>query len=427
VGRTLLLADDSITIQKIVALTFAEEGIEVIAVSDGAQALEKLEETSPDIVLADVFMPHLSGYQVCEHIKQTERFSHIPVLLMVGSFEPFDEAEARRVGADDILSKPFQSIRTLMDKVGVLLGREPSAPTSEEPTLSTIPEAAVDAAPFAETVSDFETRTESPADADEADTQELPPPEVVLPPEEPMSMDEIRLTTADTQRLSMETKGQLEHLQAVEVPVVQTLLEAEKMPTNLDAEVNTAGPYSFDDGLLEVEGYDSAGFDYYDEIVLDIDFDAAPPAVASAMVADAPQMTTSAAVENKLDTPASSPAFSPAAETGAQDIALEPETASREDLGVAEPVDESVSGVGATLPAGAAALLSADSAPAPGMSPAGLITLDQLAPEVVDAIARRVVEQMSEKAVQEIAWEVVPQLSELMIKRRLEEEETKSR
>jgi CheY-like chemotaxis protein len=120
-GRKLLLADDSATIQKVVDLTFSDEGLEVITVSDGQQAIEKLEEVSPDIVLADVFMPGLNGYEVCEYIKRNERFRHIPVMLLVGSFEPFDEAEARRVGADDYLTKPFQSIRTLIGKVGNLL------------------------------------------------------------------------------------------------------------------------------------------------------------------------------------------------------------------------------------------------------------------------------------------------------------------
>src|ERR1051325_8419609 len=120
-GRKLLLADDSATIQKVVDLTFSDEGLEVITVGDGQQAIEKLDEVMPDIVLADVFMPGLNGYQVCEYIKRTERFQHIPVMLLVGSFEPFDEAEARRVGADDYLTKPFQSIRSLIGKVGNLL------------------------------------------------------------------------------------------------------------------------------------------------------------------------------------------------------------------------------------------------------------------------------------------------------------------
>jgi len=121
-GRKLLLADDSLTIQKVVSLTFTDEEMEVVTVGSGAQAIEKLNETLPDIVLADVFMPEPNGYQLCEHIKGHERTRHIPVMLLVGTFEPFNEAEARRVGADDVLTKPFQSIRDLMNKVGGLLG-----------------------------------------------------------------------------------------------------------------------------------------------------------------------------------------------------------------------------------------------------------------------------------------------------------------
>jgi CheY-like chemotaxis protein len=119
--RKLLLADDSITIQKVVNLTFADEGIEVITVSDGNEAIEKIAEFKPDLVMADVNMPGLSGYQICEMIKRDEKTRQIPVILLVGSFEPFDEAEAGRVGANDFLTKPFQSIRQLVNKVTNLL------------------------------------------------------------------------------------------------------------------------------------------------------------------------------------------------------------------------------------------------------------------------------------------------------------------
>ena len=65
-------------------------------------------------------MPQVNGYELCEYIKQNEKLKHIPVMLLVGSFEPFNESEARRVGADDTLTKPFQSIRRLLEKVGLL-------------------------------------------------------------------------------------------------------------------------------------------------------------------------------------------------------------------------------------------------------------------------------------------------------------------
>jgi len=121
-GRKLLLADDSLTIQKVVSLTFNDEGMKVTTTGSGAEALEKLDGSLPDIVLADVFMPEPNGYELCERIKRDERTRHIPVLLLVGTFEPFNEAEARRVGADEVLTKPFQSIRDLVNKVGGLLG-----------------------------------------------------------------------------------------------------------------------------------------------------------------------------------------------------------------------------------------------------------------------------------------------------------------
>lgn len=119
--RKLLLADDSVTIQKVVNLTFADEDFEVITVSDGDAAMAKFVEFVPDLVLVDVNMPGADGYKICEMIKQDDETKHIPVILLVGSFEPFDEAEARRVGADDYLTKPFQSIRQLVGKVSALL------------------------------------------------------------------------------------------------------------------------------------------------------------------------------------------------------------------------------------------------------------------------------------------------------------------
>ncbi len=127
--RTLLLADDSITIQKVVNLTFADEGIEVITVGDGDSAMEKISEISPDVVLADVHMPGLNGYQICEILRENPATKHTPVVLLVGSFEPFDEGEAARVGASAYLTKPFQSIRQLVSQVTDLM----DASTASDP------------------------------------------------------------------------------------------------------------------------------------------------------------------------------------------------------------------------------------------------------------------------------------------------------
>ncbi len=133
--RKLLLADDSITIQKVVNLTFAEEGIEVVTVGDGDSALARIGEEWPDLVMADVNMPGASGYQICEAIRSDSATRDIPVILLVGSFEPFDEAEAERVGATAFLTKPFNSIRQLVAQVSELIEARPAAP-AEEPSLN---------------------------------------------------------------------------------------------------------------------------------------------------------------------------------------------------------------------------------------------------------------------------------------------------
>jgi CheY-like chemotaxis protein len=123
--RKLLLADDSPTIQKVISLTFGDEGFEVVAVGDGEQALAALDaDAPPDVLLADIHMPGPNGYELCERVRADARLRHIPVVLLVGTFEPFNEAEARRVGADTVLTKPFQSIRDLVSRVGSLLGGE---------------------------------------------------------------------------------------------------------------------------------------------------------------------------------------------------------------------------------------------------------------------------------------------------------------
>lgn len=133
----ILLADDSITIQKVVNLTFADEGIDVVAVSNGEMAERRLGEINPDLVLADIFMPGKNGYELCEFIKQSPQFRDIPVILLVGAFEPFDQVEARRVHADAHLTKPFES-RTLVETVRKLItssGRPITTPLAS-PALS---------------------------------------------------------------------------------------------------------------------------------------------------------------------------------------------------------------------------------------------------------------------------------------------------
>lgn len=133
-GKKILLADDSITIQKVIELTFSDEDFDVITVGNGRLALEKLSEVRPDIVLCDIIMPEKDGYEVCEQIKTNPLHSHIPVLLLTGAFEPFDQERAARAGYDGSLAKPFEP-ETLIAKVKDLLARAPvrTAPPAPRP------------------------------------------------------------------------------------------------------------------------------------------------------------------------------------------------------------------------------------------------------------------------------------------------------
>jgi len=125
-AKEILLADDSVTIQKVVELTFMDEDYRVTAVSNGDEAVARLAQASdpPNLVIADVHMPGLNGYQVCRQVKGARPGT--PVLLLVGTFEPFSKEEYAACGADGYLKKPFDS-QELLRQVEELL-RPAAAP-----------------------------------------------------------------------------------------------------------------------------------------------------------------------------------------------------------------------------------------------------------------------------------------------------------
>jgi CheY-like chemotaxis protein len=137
---TILVADDNSNIQKMVSLVFEEKGINVVAVGNGEAACRKVPEVNPDIVLADVFMPVRNGYEVCEFVKRDSRFSETPVILLVGAFDPLDEKEAQRVGADGVLKKPFVPPEPLISLVDSFLQKSERAEEKlAEPPVETAP------------------------------------------------------------------------------------------------------------------------------------------------------------------------------------------------------------------------------------------------------------------------------------------------
>lgn len=130
-GYKILLADDSVTVQKIVTLTFSDEGVDVIPVNTGDEAISRLHYTHPALVMADVSLPGKNGYEICEFVKNHPELKHTPVVLLVPAFEAFDEERAARVGANHHLTKPFQSIRALIATVKNLI--DPPAKDTVQP------------------------------------------------------------------------------------------------------------------------------------------------------------------------------------------------------------------------------------------------------------------------------------------------------
>jgi CheY-like chemotaxis protein len=490
-GRKLLLADDSVTIQKVVDLTFTDEGLEVITVSDGQQAWEKLQEVVPDIVLADVFMPGLNGYQLCEHIKRSERFSHIPVMLLVGSFEPFDEAEARRVGADDHLTKPFQSIRTLIGKVGNLLTGGGSRESEEATTrrLAPLPKAekenrsnadflersTADTAPLPDVHEDADaesgvvSREVSFADLsmDDEMIETTPASDYASSGHSTQTRPTAQYSAADLKdagiaptvqeapapALAEETVGAFAPAQTSE----QALVDASQP----QAATSASGFASSDDSLLDLGDMErSPAMTEADDFFLDL-LDETPaqasasswaetsaPSSESAQASSAPTEELEAEPPYNLEEATTTqpqaqdfveaqvieeraefaPIEAEATPAAGYERAQEVHHLTQQDfpidaqLAQTEPLPDDYRLEGAASASPAAEAVPERAAAESWASHAGQITLEQLSPEVIDAIARRAVEQLSARVVEQIAWEVVPDLAELLIKRRLEEE-----
>ena len=371
-GRKLLLADDSATIQKVIDLTFADEGVRVVSVSNGQEAIDRLLEINPDVVLADVFMPSPNGYEVCEYVKTNEQLKHIPVMLLVGSFEPFDEAEARRVGADDILTKPFQSIRRLIDRVGALVSSPP-------------------------------VQKESP-------TIELPKTDEA-PEEELMDTHELEVTTADTLKLSEEALNELQAKVGQPAGAMQWERREENMETGVtdlghDSQADTS------DVLLDLGEIDAVGESASDEFVLELDDEVSEAEPVSAPVYEAAPAYEAAPSYEAAPAYEAAPSYEPRAfvepqvtEARTYQPEIHDSFADTQEVpyAVVEPEPE------------------VKSVPTSVSSVSPSVTPSELSPEMIDAIARRAVELMSDKVIREIAWEVVPDLAELLIKKQLEE------
>lgn len=403
--KKILLADDSITIQKVVELTFSDADYQVISVSNGAQALKKIAEVRPNVVLLDVIMPEKNGYEVCEQIKRSPATAGIPVLLLTGTFEPFDRKRAELAGADGHLTKPFES-QVLVAKVEELIARTPMVVSNEEAGAMDIisggdfyrVEHGADRLRTAPGTRAAATSSPQPGPA-------IPPPPVPFPPteneaaiEEPGGAKATHpalappdpaaggayigfadVTRSDEEgaiipdRFSEPTGGS---------PSTMRLRRDALVPP---AERPSSGPVP---GGAGAAGTTSGIFTGAFESEFQLSEDDVVAAVGS------PE-------GESADVTWTPPPEAPPAETWQS---VEP------DEGVAAPHPAPPS----TAPAAAPLPHSSTGAPTAGLTP-----------EAIDLIAEKVVQRLSDRIVREIAWEVVPSVAEAVVRRRIQELEEK--
>jgi CheY-like chemotaxis protein len=378
--RRILLADDSVTIQKVIELTFMDEDFEVRAVSNGDEALALLPEVKPDFVIADVHMPGANGYEVCRKSKQLR--PSVPVLLLVGTFEPFDENEARAAGADSFLKKPFDS-QELLQRV-----QELTAPIGQAPA----------AAPSL-----------------------APPTPVLAPPPSPPS-------PVVTERASLPTldfPARVEPADLSPEPVWGNFdLEAPSPSPAVPSPVAASEPYDHEPSFaLEPD----PAYQFEGEPVFELDESPAPFAVPGDVFGAPSELALEEPHDHYLpEDPAAAAPAAPAAqaEAGFDRAATheEPHQAWTPPAEFApeawEAPEPEPQGWSAPAPA-AAGTPQAAAAPEAGNGSG-----QHLSDGDVDRIARRVVELLSDKTVRDVAWEVIPDLAEVIIRDRLRELES---
>lgn len=385
----LLLADDSVAIRKVIELTFAEEGYDVTTVGDGNSAMEKFVEIAPDCVIADVNMPGMGGYQLCEMIKGDDSTRTIPVILVVGSFEAFDPGEASRVGADHYFTKPFQSLRDVVVKVGDLLAvkdfREVQ-PFETEDIENLYAESIVEDDPDIEVESEiaqeYSAAESSVPEPDELIAESFPEPEsepeaLSVPSiEQPSSVADLNYELGEITR------------QMDDAPDVQTLVphepfvlaeEDHELPD--DAVQDVAPLVTGEDSVIRV--YDFAAGD--DELIDTLKFEKpVEPETADYPTVEDPELQIGE-LDPFEDVAAAAPRV---AETPAP-VKIEPDDATDE-----VPIQEDA-------------------------PKAGEMTFP---PALIEAITQRVMDRLSEKAVREAAREAVPRIAEKLIREALDEE-----
>lgn len=412
-SQTILLADDSLTIQKVVELTFADTDYDVVAVSSGDELLSRLGETRPDIVICDIIMPGRDGYSVCQQIKSNPSTLHIPVVLLTGTFEPFDKERAVAAGCSEIITKPFEA-RRLVETVERLTSSETPA-----------------AEPFREERFDGQVEPPVPPEVEEIDEEDAYATRISVSATPSVSADEEPAAAAappeadvDEEGIDFTDTGFRDMEAAAERPAPEPAPPEEGIDFEFDegeavessGEVKTQGPEPFDTALD-----DSTPGEPWTARDEDPFADTADEITAPGDVAEddtAPGLEPEPAEPPEI--PEEEPEL-PAAE--AEAVPEIPEPTESDETGAGSPADtapgldeaavetEREEDTAPILTEGATASAHTPTAPAaPG----------ELSDEDVERIARRVVELAADQ-IERIAWEVLPDMAELVVRRRIRE------
>ncbi len=265
-ARKILVADDSITIQRVFERTLPAEEFQLFFATDGQQAIEKAAEVLPHLIIADINMPSKGGVELCEELKKDPKLGQIPVLLLVGVLDDFDEEEVKRVGAAGYLVKPFEA-EVALAKIKEALVQAPSweeeeiidlTDVVEEPEAKGAEEAPAEEAFVLESplkeLEQFMVKEEKPQEGERVEGAE----ELSLD----LSLEEISLEEAKTpeaeriEQVLEESAAELERIEgAEEEPVLEEFVKAfeeEFAPAQVQQRPPRVAPGELEEALRKV-------------------------------------------------------------------------------------------------------------------------------------------------------------------------------
>jgi CheY-like chemotaxis protein len=485
-AKKILLADDSITIQKVVELTFSDGDYEVTAVNNGAKAIQKLAEMRPDIILSDIIMPEKNGYEVCEYVKSHPEYRNIPVILLTGTFEPFDPDRADKAGCDAVVTKPFES-QSLIHKVEELIQQsenapaeapEPAALFTDAPAFES-PSVAADpfthdndifgAAPAAPSsfMSDmpFDSPSEPPFGGETrafprmsfeemeqmanepAKAPTEPQPAMPEPVHEPETSpwDETpaafggetrafpRMSFEEMEQMASASQPSFNEAPAFHEPPPPPPPAPESSPWDEpqqdDASTRAIPKMSFEEMRQMAETSQPAEPPPFETLGAPAEPEASPwdetPAAFGGETRAFPRMSFEEMEQMASAPAASEPAWAPAADPFAQPEETESPFAAEEALVADTHVNSQITDdiVNPQITDDVNSQLTEDvNSQITDVNP----QVTDLTEDQVDRIARRVVQLMSEQVVRNIAWEVIPDLAEMVVKERIRQLEAEA-